>query len=216
MVRSGGEVFLLQLVSRATLNEGHCGPQAKIGTGGSSNKPHRGPRFRQNSKDLPHPRFSLTHRQDQESKTRLRLYGKITPRKVRSSTSPTIETQRKHLPASSLISEFENRTTKQLHRRPNLGWDDALKRASTISSCSRSRNQDLPTACQGHGCGSPINVSGPTFEAYSKAERHFALLKATINCLINLDIGTKVPVLVFSQEYLSIDIRWYYGLNRFL
>jgi hypothetical protein len=30
------------------------------------------------------------------------------------------------------------------------------------------------------------------------------------------NIATKVPVPVFSQEYLSADIRWHDGLNRFL
>jgi len=215
-------------VSRATLNEGHCGPQAKIGTVGSSNTPQHTivvPVCCRTPKDIAitmnQPKWlrpvNLTHRQDRDRTEA--LWRNTSPE---SSATSTFETQRNHIPAIGLISEFENRTTKQLHRRPNLGWDDALKRVST-TSCSRSRNhemrQDLPLLARGMVVEAQSMSQGQHSKRTGKLKKHCKgrLSYLSHSQLLNKsDIGTKVPVPVFSQEYLSADIRWYDGLNRFL
>jgi hypothetical protein len=61
---------------------------------------------------------NLTHRQDQDQDQTEALWRNKPPE---SSASPVIETQRKHLPASCLISEFENRTTSSFIAGPTLG-----------------------------------------------------------------------------------------------
>ena len=76
----------------------------------------------------------------------------------------------------------------------------------------------------------PLLARGMVVEAQSMSQgqhsKRAAKLKSTpkgicvteshSQLLNKSDIGTKVPVPVFSQEYLSEDIRSYDGLNRFL